>query len=917
MEQIQLRVVFGTYHISAVDEPALDCGNMNQAIAECQKILRKKPNHLSAQALMSFAMARAGRIDEAERISRSVLNTAGSLKSPYVVEGLSLAFRTLGLLDEEIAVYTGALEFQPNDIKLNTKLFMVASRNSMYKEQHQAAVGLSKITKQDKHMWWVIASLMLQAKYSKLDPASQRLQMTLAERMSEKALVDGKLKTVEELRIYLDVLEMQDKHSAMADVLFTDGALSEKITNDPDLVTQRIGLLVKSHEYDKAIEAAIGTLDVRENWLGYKHYIAATVAKLGLAIKDLNAKPDSSELVPEALPIVEVTCATLNRWAQIRGRARGAKLALVELAAALGAAGHSDIARMTLSGLGDQIWEYVDQFQAKAICYKDIMPYFVVAIVEPASKRINQEVLDFHRNQLDRRIDIACESAAQSEDLAQSWVNLEKIRYLLQALSDDVNPESWVLGVDRLLQYGLDSSQAQMKQASCSDIVLIAGQRLIQASFIGFSETSQHPQLHAGLFSALCVLEAGIKQNDGSFLLKLYAIRIYLFLSCYERARAIYDSLNIKNIQFDTLGFLINGHGTSLGCYVQDLELCYEGVGFYDSSGGRISRGLESSYNNETYSNITDFIEFRDNLKNSLQRKCTHRCALRGEAFEPGSQAEIVAKWVEANADAIGHTDEAQEEALHDNRDVNVMSLLTPVDMPKWNLEILTRPAPLPGTAWIAVYSIIPQIMHHIATANVEDVEALSKKLLIVAEDAGDSLSRQDHLLVRGVRQVAALYARAVDGSQSFDEQLSDLVGTVTEALTAETPDADSPETLSEMASTTIRNATVATEIYIYACSVRYILNKQKSPSTKAVTLAISQLRKSSLAKISALRSLMNNHMRASIDKNWVTSTAMFAVPAKFMQNKRRAIVDSVAKSCFSGWSRSVKNLVQLWEQWS
>ncbi|KAJ2374409.1 N-alpha-acetyltransferase 25, NatB auxiliary subunit, partial [Coemansia sp. RSA 2607] len=190
MEQIQLRPVFA----------ALDRGNMNQAIAECKKILGKKPNHLSAQALMSFALARVGKIEEAESISRSVLNTAGSLKSPYVVEGLMLAFRTLGLLDEEIAVYAGALEFQPEDIKLNTKLFMAASRNGMYKEQHQAAVTLSKITRQDKHMWWVIASLMLQAKYSKLDDTTQRLQLTLAERMSEKALADGKLKTVEELR---------------------------------------------------------------------------------------------------------------------------------------------------------------------------------------------------------------------------------------------------------------------------------------------------------------------------------------------------------------------------------------------------------------------------------------------------------------------------------------------------------------------------------------------------------------------------------------------------------------------------------------------------------------------------------------------------------------------------------------------
>ncbi|KAJ1821453.1 mitochondrial distribution and morphology [Coemansia sp. RSA 2599] len=880
---------------------------MRAATNECARLLSKNPNHISGKSYMSFLLATAGKLDEAAHMGRDVLNTAGSLKNPHVVRGLSLAFRALALSKEEFAVYSGCLEFSPNDLSLHTKAFMVAAYHQMYKEQHQTAVNISRLSKQDLHMWWVVASLMLEAKFCKQSSQEKQLQLTLARRMSEKALEEGKLKTTEELRLYLDVLEMQDAYPQMIDALAADGPLSAKICNDPDLVSKRIALLVKTEAYDEAIKAATDALNVRDNWIDYKNYVAAAVGKL----KQGSAGPEHS-----AESIIESACNAFSQWAQIRGRARGAKLALVELRSSIFASGHEAFAGDAAELLGEQIWLYFDEFSPKAICYKDIMSYFVAHVTDPATNAPVQERVRFHSEQLQKRAGPIRDSAEQSEDNAQSWVNLEKVRYLIQALSDDTSPESLVDGIDELLKHGIESAQAQKKQASCSDMTLIASQRLIQAAFLAFSEPSKRAQLCASLFNALCVLEAGIKLNANSFLLKLFAIRIYLYLSCYERARALYDSLNIKNLQHDTLGFLMVGQGISLGCFVSDLETCYDGVDFYDRSKWKVPRELESVYKNGTYSNLLDYIEFHDNLVHSFQRECTHRCALRGEALEAGNQRTVVDKWSQADAVSIDHTEETLA-ALCDNRDTGVLSLLTPASMDKWNLEKLTRATPLPCSSWVLINSLVPQIMHCIVTSNIEQVEEKNKRLLAAAEQAGDSLSIYEHRFVRGFSQVAMLYICASDGKQSLSDQMADLTATILDGL-AEPSESRNAETLSDMALSTIRNISVATEIYTYAVTVRFALNEQRSPSAKAVSLSLSQLRKTALQRMSALRSLTNSYLRGAIDEHWSSHDVRLFVPvAAFMKSKRRPIVDSVAKSCFSGWSRSVKNLAGQWEQWS
>ncbi|KAJ2722466.1 mitochondrial distribution and morphology [Coemansia sp. Benny D115] len=876
------------------------------ALNECTNLLRKHPSHLSGRAVMSFVLTKNDDPQSALSMAVSVLNAPNSLKNGQVLKWLPRTFKSLGMPREEMAVYTGALKFYPEDEILHLQLFLAAASNRLYKEQHQAAVSLSRLTKKDKHMWWVVASLMLLAKFSKDSEQAKQLQLTLAERMAEKALKDGRLKTAEELRLYLEILAIQNKHAAMLDLLTIEGALAAKIENDPDLVSQRIDLLIQTGAFDKAIAAATESLTVRDNWIDYKHYITAVVGRLA------DEKDDGDHSRSESL--VACSCEAFDKWAQLRGRARGAELAKVELIMRLSAAGHGEVAEKTIGSLGDQVWRYVDQFGAKAICYSDIMPYFVAYVNSFDSETARAATLERHRSRLNDRIETIRNSAHQNEDKAQSWVNLEKIRYLIQALNDDSDAGSWVADIDVMLSYGLDSTAASAKQASCSDMVLISAQRIIQASLLAFtSDSSQRSNLSAGLFKALCVLEAGIKLNDGNFLLKLYAIRLYLYLGIYERARALYDSLNIKKIQHDTLGFLINGQGMALNCFVPDLDLCYNGIVFYDSSEWNISRNLESVYENETYSNILDFIEFNDNLAHSVQRECTHRSVLRGEGYEHGSAQDVLEKWNSADVVSIQHTSETLA-ALHDNRDTKVMALLTPLSLTKYNLEELTRPTPIPGSHWIQLYSLTPQIIHHIVAANVESLEATARELKALTSEFDASISDQDKLIASGISQIADLYLIAADGKQSCDDKLETLVDTIKGAFSADFTIQDSAA-LEAICSTTVRNASVATEIYTHAITMMYAMEAQHMQSSRPVRLALSRLRKDILQRLSELRLLTTGYMRSAVNDNWVETDVQFLAPiSDIISLRRKSIIEFVAKNCYNGWTRSVRNIIAQWE---
>ncbi|KAJ2762286.1 mitochondrial distribution and morphology [Coemansia sp. BCRC 34490] len=888
--------------------------NVKQALKECDRLLRKNPNHLSAHAMKAYALARLGDTDAALEIGERILKVPKSAANSHVRQALVLTYKFLRRPGEVIAVYNAAQKHLPDDESIYTSIFLTAASNEMFSEQHQAAVAVNKAFKREKYTWWIVVSLLAQAQFEK-GPGNAQLQLTLAQRMAEKALQDHHVRNTEHLRVLLLVLEAQGNHEAMLSALSLDSPMAQQIANDPDLVTQRIDLLVKTRSFKEAIDAAAQTLDARDNWIDYKLYIEAAVG----AIKQSAGDPDAQQQV------LRDTCERLTKWSHARGRARGAQLATVELAAKIGISGLGVGHESGVRSLSDQIWAYVDLFQNKAICYSDIMQYFVGNVREAAatadsSPASSAVLLDFHSDQLSQRIQQVRQNADSSEDSAQAWVNMEKIRYLLQALRGDDDPEKWIDGVDSLLKSGLDSKNAKAKQAASSDMVLLACQRLIQATFLAYPREQQetHGLLTRSIFTILCVLEEGIRLNGENFLLKLYAIRLYLCLSCYSRARTLYDSLDIKHIQNDTLGYFIVGQGLALGCFIPDLELSYKGVSFYDTAYVTIPHELESAYKNGTYSNIPDFLEFNDNLKNSFQRQVSHRCALRNETIEQGRSKDVVEVLETTDTQSIELTDSVLA-SLHDNRDFKVMGLLTPLDMAQCNLEILTRPTPVHSVHWIRVFSLLPQAMHYMAVADVEALEAKKGQLVSTVAEAGDLLSVYDKKIVEGICCVADIYTCSLGNPGSVDEKIDELVKIIDTGIPDEETADPKPTDLSKLPLSTIRDLAAVTEIFTYAICAKHAASRHNLPFSNAFGFALTQLRKKALRCIPALKSWSNKPARSAISDSWIDTDQPMLLSdiSQHMRTKHKQALDTVAKGCADSWLKSAKGVLAHWEQCS
>ncbi|PIA13228.1 hypothetical protein COEREDRAFT_83640 [Coemansia reversa NRRL 1564] len=885
---------------------ALERSDSAQALRECERLLHKQPNFYSARALKTFILARTGRIVEALALGQSLLDTPKALENQHVQQGLSLAYRVLNRPEDEITVYNTALSFTPESETLHCKVYMAAARSGLFKEQHMAAVNLNKKFKDKKYVWWLVISLLLHGKHSGVDLPSSQVQLKLAERMGEKALAEGQLTTGEELRIYLEVLETLGKHEQMINILGANDSLVAIVENDPDLITQNISLLLKTGAFDKAIDAAVKAYDTRDNWADFELYMDATVKSIDQAAVDEAAKRAAASTI----------CSNLRRWASARDRARGAKLALVSLSIRLYKAGYGELANDLVGSPGELIWSYVDEFQHKAICYSDIMQFINAHVRSTDENVLDTAALKYHEESLNARLNDARDSSCQDESATQSWVNLEKIRYLLQALRRETDPKAWVADIELLLEFALVSNAARKRRPSCSDMAVIASQRIIQSAVLAYGDPSKRGKLASALFKTACVLEAAIQHNSESFLLRLYSIRVYIYLSCYERAKTNYDVLSIKNIQHDTLGHLVIGQGMALGCFVPDLDLCYDSVAFYDQSRSKIPREIEKVYYEGTYSNVSDFLEFQDNLLRSVQRECTHRHALRGEAFEHGCDKGILAKWREADVTSIKHTEETLN-TLHDNRDVSVMGLLTPADLPQWNLELLTRATPMPGSDWIQAFSLIPQLMNYMVCADLDAIEITLDKLATIASSSECTLSVQDSLLVRGIVDIALVYIRASSEKESVDEKLDNLVDSICKLLPSDQFDTE-PDVLGTLSSHTIRNASVATELFTYALSLKHALSAQRLSAANTVGLALSQLRKSALKSINMLRAWIDKCARSQIDEQWLCSDdELYSPISQFMLSRQKQSVDIAAKACVTSWLRSVKNLLVQWEQCS
>lgn len=125
------------------------------------------------------------------------------------------------------------------------------------------------------------------------------------------------------------------------------------------------------------------------------------------------------------------------------------------------------------------------------------------------------------------------------------------------------------------------------------------------------------------LVTALVILEDLLKTSPSNFHAKLLCVRLYHLIGCGEGAHVIYDSLDVKHLQMDTLGFvhcsLMPATGLlNLTATVQDATLKFFSTNYRDSIDH-----LTFSYKFGSFHKLEEFMNFRERLNNSLHYTLT------------------------------------------------------------------------------------------------------------------------------------------------------------------------------------------------------------------------------------------------------------------------------------------------------
>ncbi|KAJ8921252.1 hypothetical protein NQ315_013724 [Exocentrus adspersus] len=586
----------------------LDSGNNKKALQECEKVLKKTPNLHCAKALKAFTLHRMGR--EAE--SRNILETL-TREQPTddaTLQAMTLCYREMQELDKICKLYETAVKLDPNNEEIHTHLFMSYVRIGDFKSQQQCAMALYKNKPKNPYYCWAIMSIVLQATRGEgaEDSAKRKLLLSLAERMFNKLIVENKVDAEQEVQLYIMILELLDKFDEILNVL--DGPLGTKLqcSNTPQ---NRLKYLKRLRKWEEVNLVCKGVLvEHVDRWDIWKEYINSVFELI--ALEDKTNNHENHETVENDFETVDDTpekahefiCRVVENGVDNGYLLRGPYLARFELCSRLC---KRELNSTDLLGDTTELFiEYFRKFGHKPCCVSDLRVYLNLLDSEKKTELSSRLVKDVGISstsvpqtdqQMQRHI-----CALQLSRLCGSHLNLscDHLKALITALSLHYQHGYQTYGKNLLsTDLGPSDPYAIMAAHVLYDLALI-------------EEKSD------SIIIALILLENLLKNSPSNFHAKLLALRLYHTLGSGALAHTVYNSLDIKHLQLDSLGYIHCARLSTTGLFSLCTHLFDVTLKFFSSNYKDSSDHLTFSYKFGSFLKLDEFMDFRERLNNSL-----------------------------------------------------------------------------------------------------------------------------------------------------------------------------------------------------------------------------------------------------------------------------------------------------------
>ncbi|KAI8921305.1 N-acetyltransferase B complex non catalytic subunit-domain-containing protein [Powellomyces hirtus] len=687
---------------------ALDSYNNKQAVALCTKALKKQGDAIIIKSLKAVALDRLGRDDEALEICEEIRKTNPTDEA--VLQYIVMVYKGCKKTKEIIDVYQSAYSQAPRNEELANHWFMALVRVDDRKQMQQAAMKIQKQFKNSRYLFWTIVTIWLQARDN--PGGAQTLLTTLTERMLVKAAEEGHIKDYEALQLYIEVLETQGKlGEALAVVNGELGNLC-KVSADRKRIVARLAKASKNWKLLLTVSKEL-LLTSPDDWMSYCNYIEA-LKRLLLDTEDPSTKEN---LIEQARSLFSVLESKASNGKRLK---RGPLLAGLELEKMLICSGQAVDDTSKMSGL---ITAYLAQFGSTLSCFDDLRPYlqftsasYVQSLFEGASRAAEEDL---------------------STSSVRNLVNVEKIRrWSEKKLSSNqakARSEYYMTTYQRTMPLGEKFDERELQPGD--DYILLGAHSLLDL----YGEDRGQRQL---LGDAALILEYGSARSKFNYQIKLLLIRVYFELGAHKRLLEVATTMDIKQIQHDTLSYLFTDDLEYLGCPESAMRAVVKSLTIYGSNGRETPEMIVQAFKYGTYSKIPEFIRFRDRLKKSLQYAVSQRQLYRVEILRRFPALDNLGYYLEIlDDDFLKYTDD-HINSLSDNRDVTLLANWSAIERPIASVVSGTQ-FPRKRELWLKLHSLIPLILRGIC--NAETAEWFGhhqelKKVIDIGKDGNEEL---------------------------------------------------------------------------------------------------------------------------------------------------------------------------------
>ncbi|ELT91697.1 hypothetical protein CAPTEDRAFT_185899 [Capitella teleta] len=481
----------------------LDNGNNKKAVQEADKVLRKQDDLLCAKALKSLALLRLGRHDDSTTLLCGVHES--SPVDDSTLQAMALCYREMHRLDLIADMYERANQAKPNSEEILTALFMSHVRLGDYKKQQQVAMQLHRLRpNKNPYYFWAIMSIYMQARNAD-QKVARAVFLPLAERMARKYVDEDKIEAEAELRMFLIILELQDKRQEALELI--QGDLAKRYCSELNYNRTKTAELLEELEMWPQMNAVFRKLITAEpdQWNYFKKYLTSAFQLVKSGWQP--AKKDEEE----------------NPQKEAEKPLRSAYLARLEFIKLLddGNYEHPED-NWGLGRVSDLVKQYYATFGDKSCCFADLKLYIRNLLTEEQQT----EILDSFVSELNL---IPGEGELAFPEDGKSLLrqlNIMQWRHYLGQFYHKSRTEKEIL-VEELkqrhmhgLQFGKDLLTTDFQP---SDPHLLMAAHLL-------CEIWQETHDQSVCWQAIALLQTGLVHSPSNFHFKLLLIRLYTAL---------------------------------------------------------------------------------------------------------------------------------------------------------------------------------------------------------------------------------------------------------------------------------------------------------------------------------------------------------------------------------------------------